>query len=560
MLKIKLILFAICTSCAFALHSQSHISNAFCLEKEWVLPSDGTDRSFNGLVGCTDGEHLFFCHRQGFQDKTQQYRASLFVVDLNTGKEESFHIAFPEKKASPLAARKYWIRGLSVKDDQLFLLTQDAVLTYQKGRGQEYTVCKVIPCDLPTHFIETDGNYFIVEKVPEEGKFVMKKFSPKGVFLDSICQWSLSAPFMLQYEPNDFLSLSESGICFLDSPFPIIHQHLWNGSEKDKHFLPVPQWNPMPEEFVKKVSAMPYGSERAMYVFSHSQKYSFPLAIHLLRDNMFLIRYHTMDTLSRKERIVSAVVKCEKGGQISSITPYSHYFASDSIISENAFPLYYAQRELCLNVQKGEFVVQIVRETPVEWRRKMGKDFYDSTEAYFYKKEPIIRVRTARLKWGVGSKMCPMDSLHLKTADGQKYVSNEKRTIYVVNNPPQCHSCEENIYQLLNSMDTNLCQIAVVTMGVNGALARRDNVDYVKGHLNIPFIPLYVDSNEQQAVLETLQQSYYPMLLLREEEDTRGMIVPNANIFSDDGVSSTLNPDFKKKMKLFMTEKTYVIN
>ena len=536
--------------------AQPHISMAFELEDEWTLTGGAERIQQQGMVGCVDGDILYCCCRRGFQNKEDGYKAIVTTVDLTTGAEGSFALVLPEKKVNVTSARKYWIRGIFVEKDRLILLIQNGILVYQKGKGNRYEFAKRIDSDLPDRTQSENGRLTVVERIPEEGRFVIWRQYDRLGTLDSVFDVKLPGPFMIQYDPNGFVKMMDHSLYFLASPSLRIEKYSDNGDLQAVIAPEIPEWAPMPDELVRKISAMPYSSDRAMYTFSQSKEYSFPLEINPLNDSIVLLAYHHCHRFEKKEQVLSALIHYDTKGAVTKVEgPYTHFFPDDSVIGDARFPLYYARRELCLQVTDGNRVVQVVREAPVEWRGMTGRQYADAVNQYFADHTPVVRVRVARLRTGDAEQKCNINSLGLQTYDGEKFSIGDgspSKAVFLVNNPPQCHNCEASLLGLLSSVDTSVCKIFIVFNNAASFLAKKDQIATVRQHLATPFVPLFVPIERKENFLKAVGASVFPIVLLKEDGDEKASIHLNEQIFTEDLTSSTLKKEFVRKFTLFL--------
>ena len=536
--------------------AQPHFSNAFVLEDEWTLEKNSDNVQPQGMVGCVHGNVLYCCHRRGFQNKEEGYRATVWTMDLTTGEEAAFSLGLPEKKATAVSARKYWIRGVCAEEGRILLLVQNGVLVYQLGKGGRYDFVRKIGADLPDRMVAEGGRLTVVERVPEEGRFVVRRQHDRTGALDSVLGVALPGPFLIQYDPNGFVKMAEGSLYFLASPELRIEKYAYSGDLQTVIEPQIPEWLPMPGELVRKISAMPYSSDRAMYTFSQGKRFSFPLEISPLNDSTLWLAYHQYSLSEGKEQILSVLVHYDAKGTVKKVEgPYAHFFPRDSVMGGEVFPLYYARRELCLQVTDGNRIVQVVREAPVEWRGKTGRQYTDSAERYLADGLPVVRVRVARLRTGGGERRCAVGDLGLRTYEGAAFSGGEipaAKAVFIVNNPPQCRSCERSLSDLLNTVDTSVCKIFIVFNNADGFLAKRDLLADVRRHLAVPFVPLFVPTEAKEAFLDEMGTPLYPLILLKEAGTTEASIVPNGQIFTEDLASSTLKKEFVRKFTLFL--------
>lgn len=539
---------------ALPMTAQPHLSEAFVLEGEWTLDSGDGVLQPQGMVGCVEGNSLYCCHRRSFQNKENGFAATVCAIDLSTGRMTNYFIPLPEKKANATVARRYWIRGVRVMGNRLFLSLQNGVLVYQKGKNNKYDFVRRIPTDLPDGLFVANGKLAVVERVPEEGRFVFKLQKEHGSDFDSVRGLQLPAPFMLQYEPNGFVRQTGKALYFVVSPELRIEKYALDGKLLAVIRPQIPRWQPMPDELVRKISEMPYGSDRAMFTFFHTKECSFPLEVHPLNDSMLMLSYHHYDSSEKKEQVLTAMVCYGEEGQVVRVVPYSHYFTEDSVIGREMFPLYYAQRELCLQVVDEERIVQIVREAPVEWRGKTGRAYADSVERYFASGMPEYRVRVAKLRTDGAERRCDIRDLELRTYEGKAFTEWETSlsgTIFIVNNPPQCHSCEESLFSFVSTIDTAICKVCVVFNNADSYLAKRDQIEDVRKHLTVPFTPLFVPTEGKDKFLKTIGVSVFPAVILQNVGSSEAMVLSGTEIYGA-GHSSALNQTFVRKITKFL--------
>ena len=538
----------------FPVTAQPHLSEAFALEEEWSLDADNSIFQTQGMLGYVKENVLYCCHRRGFQNKESDFMATLCAIDLFTGQMTNYDVPLPEKKANATAARRYWICGVRVMGTRLFLSVQSGVLVYQKGKNNKYDFVRRIPTDLPDGLFVANGKLAVVERVPEEGRFVLKLQKEHVSDFDSVKGLQLPAPFMLQYEPNGFVKQTENALYFVASPELRVEKYSLDGKLLAVIRPQIPGWQPMPDELVRKISEMPYGSDRAMYTFFHTKEYSFPLEVHPLNDSILMLSYHHYDSSEKKEKVLTALVCYGEEGQVVHVVPYSHYFTEDSVIGKEMFPLYYAQREMCLQVDDGERVVQIVREAPIEWRGKTGRAYADSVERYFASGMPEYRVRVAKLRTDGAERRGDIRDLELRTYEGKAFTGWEtslSRTIFIVNSPPQCHCCEESLLSFASTIDTAVCKICVVFNNADSYLAKRDQMENVRKRLTIPFTPLFVPTENKDKFLKTTGVGEFPAVILQDVGSSEAIVLSGTEIY-EAGQSSALNQTFIRKITKFL--------
>ena len=386
-------------SCLFFLWfvqaQEQYLSDYFVLKHQFKL-TGYTEENSRELVGNAFDSKIYFCKKRAFFNKETNYEAAIYVVDYEENKQYLITLPFPEVKKSANAARKYWIYGIFASEKQMLLATQSAVLIYKNMNGV-WKLQNSIPIQNPDFVWIAQQKVFAITEDNRMG-FHLWSSSLEAERMDSVAAFELKAHFLLQYGPNGFMKRNGNSLYFLNSPdFSIVKYNL-EGEVMNKVSIQIPNSTLMPADYISKVNAMPYGSDRAMYAYYHSSQFTFPLEIFPLSDTLFLISYHEYDASSQKEALKMIILKMDT---MWSQVAYHHVemnFPQDEVIKEDAFPIYYNQPELCLWVPLSNGIAQISKETEVSCKGKTGKEYTIAKEKYLQNNPPLYLLKIMELK------------------------------------------------------------------------------------------------------------------------------------------------------------------
>lgn len=372
-----------------------HLSDYFILKSQFEL-TNYTEDNPRELVGTADGDKIYFCRKRAFCNQETNFDATIYIVDYKENRQYSIALPFPEEKKTINAARKYWIYGIFAMGKKLLLATQSAILVYCKEEDT-WQLHNRVPIQNPDFAWITQQQVYAITEDNRSG-FHLWSSHLDSKKMDCICTFELKAHFLLQYGPNGFIKRLENSLYFLNSPdFSLIKYNL-KGEMMKKVNLQIPNSTRMPEDYISKVNAMPYGSDRAMYAYYHSSKFTFPLEIFPLNDTLFLISYHEYNTSSQKEALKMMVLNMDSSWEHVDYHYVETSFAQNEVIADNAFPIYYNQPELCLWVPLSNGIAQISKEAQVLYKGKTGSEYAKAKESYWQNNPPVYMLKIMELK------------------------------------------------------------------------------------------------------------------------------------------------------------------
>ncbi len=391
-LSVIITLFIMSTT-TFSQDEGLHISNYFTIEKEINISNDEDSK----LVGCGDNDFYMYCSCKAFADKKNDYQATIHSINILTGEESQFVLPFPEEKANALAARNYWIYAINIKDDNVILSTQYAILFYTQTESGKYELTQNFPTDMPVFsYFYKGGVYFGC--MDNSMGFRLKYQKLKSDKQNEIQTFEMDAPFLLQYGPNGFLKKTDQYIYFLNSPDFRIRKYDLLGNQLAEIKISLPNWHPMDQDYIQKLAQMEYGGDRAVYSFYHSQKYSFPLGIIPLNDSNFIITYHQYYPADSSQQIEAIILTTNADWTQWNYVPTSFEFPQDHVIQKEEFPVYFTHFENLLLFSTQNRFWQMSQEADIPYVGKTWSDYQQEKQKYYKKNEPIIKLRVLKYK------------------------------------------------------------------------------------------------------------------------------------------------------------------
>lgn len=124
------------------------------------------------------------------------------------------------------------------------------------------------------------------------------------------------------------------------------------------------------------------------------------------------------------------------------------------------------------------------------------------------------------------------------------------KTMLVYNSPPQCHDCEESIYNFLAQLNVSKSQLHIVFGPYGNAFVRQQLRSSAHRILNGEFIALYYSGNANTEI-----RGITPIIYLI----SNGKIIEKfttRQIFSDDMSANTIHKAVQKKIRRFLNSPT----
>ena len=305
----------------------------------------------------------------------------------------------------------------------------------------------------------------------------------------------------------------------------------------------------MPESYINKIASMPYSGDRAMHIFHSSAPYSFPLELFVLDDSTFLISYHQYDSATATLTTPFLLLLTNRQGQVKQSTLLRADYEKEHLLAEYEYPFYYASRALSLMLTGDQRIVQVVKTSDEPYTGRTIDDYETVQQRFFADHPPVIKIRVLRIKQQLPLLSCK--ELPLVDAQG-KFVCWDslphQHAVVVVNSAPQCHACEEGIYQCLGGMNLPEGVLYIAERQCPDQLCHRERLQQIRRQLTIPFTPLYVLPKEEEQFSQTMGARHYPLVLLVDKETGKATILSDSQLFPEDPSRTDIRPEARREI------------
>lgn len=392
MKKFSLIIFCILL-CFHAAKAQVHLSHFFDLKTEVTL----TDIDIYGShwTGTCDEKGVFFCQNLVPWIKKKGFILNLYHIDFQTKEQQIIEIVLPEKAQAIPWDKQYWVYNLYADSAVLLLTTQEQIFEYERLADNKFIFRQALNIENGDFAIQNKGEIFGISQINDVGFSIQRQAKGKDADTSLL---TLPAAFLLQFAPNGFLKYSDESFYFLKTPEPILQKIDVHGKIIQEIKFDFADWNNMPKNYISETAQMPYGPDRAMYVFNSSERYSFPLEIFPFNAKTMLLAYHQFDEDLQHFGIQLRLLRVSPDGLLREAIPVRASFPLEQTILKEEFPVYYADRALVFSCYGKNTLVQLVKEPDITYYGKTGKEYAEEKNAYFLKKDPVLRLRVMELK------------------------------------------------------------------------------------------------------------------------------------------------------------------
>lgn len=528
------------------LFSQEHISHYFDMEEEFVLPPNSCAYLPGKLIGCVSDGKLFFCRNEAVKNAGKAFVLSVEVVDLQTHGWQEIHIQLPPLKKHDFLMNRLWISSLQIFGNRMIVVTDFNLLVYELTPRAELKLLNSWDFPDADYGFYVGKKYYGMSQVNDYG-FVMR--TPVGSRLDSVVSFPMSAPFLLQYGPNGFLKQFGENLYFVDPPSKVLRILDLSGKVLRQVDLDIPDWNPLPDSYIREIKSMPYGGDRALRVFSTSTQYSFPLEVAPLNEKDILIAYHHGSPDGFKILFLLLRLDSTEAGRQLLLTTE---FAQDHSIDETEFPFYFSGRVLRLSTVAENTVLQLVKTSNVRYEGKSWEEYSQAENEILEVQRPDVVVRVMRLRPSYPE--LRKDSLPLIEFAGQAFEWDSipmPRAMFLLNRPPQCHACEEQLAAFANTLGLKGCMLYVVDSYADSFMRRRECMEVAAQRLNVPFKSLFLSGADSARLPLLFKNSSFPMVLLWERGSSQLRVVSDLNLFPDSLMETGLRQETQEYLRLF---------
>ncbi|MCQ2279927.1 MAG: hypothetical protein MJZ49_03870, partial [Bacteroidales bacterium] len=348
------------------------------------------------------------------------------------------------------------------------------------------------------------------------------------------------------------LKAIDTTLFFVAAPSPIIQRFDLRGRKTGEVRLEVADWNEMPEDYIKSVREMPYCGDRAIHVFKTSTEYSFPLELFPMNDTTFLLSYHQYNLELNKFEIRFLWVKMNAHLEVLEQKELHSKFAADHRFQAGEFPFLYADRALVRMLASHERIVQIVKTSETTFEGKTQQEYDSEQEKFFENNAPILKVRVFHVKNNLPRvqrsdiRFCNYDASPLPWDS-----IPSQYAVFLVNNPPQCHACEDELRQYLNTLPFEKSSLYVVDAKVNDFLSKKECLEKNRTSLHVPCKSLFVPREATDLFSQLFSDFQFPLLLLYDRSADTLMVLSGKNLFPEDPWKQGLQDEPKELLRRF---------
>ncbi len=536
-----------------------HASSIFRLDTSLSLKYYTEELERNELIATIHQDVLYFCRMKAYQLDENEKKARIYTVNLLTKQQSFFDLDFPSNVDRKFRnVRLYWISGLAIEKDKLVVFAQDKFLIYKKLSDEKYVFNKLV------YFYDVDQGYF-----HDNHLYTFKKDRDKGYFLyrydtnfvkkKEIRAIPFEAPFLMQFSPNRYLSLGEDCFYILETARPMIKKFSLDGKIVDSvSFSTLYPWLTMPSSLIDKIMQLDYGVDRIFYALKHNDTNSYPTKVFPFKNGNFLIAYHQYN-FDRGRPYYDLVYHETFSGVTESgkSTCLRHHLYDEDTLSNNIFPYYCYDDDMCITLPWRNSIIQISKEADVVMQNISVKEYHSARNNYFKHHDPTIIMRILKLK----EKNPPfqiLESLKIKDYDNTLLTIKDispKRMIVLFRPPVYCVGCLKEMLRYFDSLnlDTSVVNFAIMIENEDNYLERRQTDKEIKNLYSNPYTSYYMSSEMRSEIhAKLLPYKKTPLILLIDHSKQSLQIMNDEDIFTSNLRRYDFTEEFLKTIEEFL--------
>ncbi|MBO4646100.1 MAG: hypothetical protein J5642_06250 [Bacteroidales bacterium] len=539
------------------LSAQKYLSDYFEVEQEMVLSGQPEECTNGRVIACIDGNQFYFSGNSVKKTKKEGSAYIIYCMDIARGSLSHFTITLPPNSNAKAFDNKYWFYNLFVQEHRLLLTTQFSVFEFDITNKQN--------TKLIGEYKTTDGDFDFIAKGQVYGVtqhndigFMLRAKNDNNV-MEELKAFPLEAPFLLQFGPNALITNQKEELYMLNTPEPELGKYDLSGNLLASLTLNVPEWKQMDEKYIMEMSDLPYGVDRAIEISNTCSNYFFPMMVMPVDENHFIITYHQgKDSLHSRE--IRTMLVCpnndwSQSEQICLSTPYP----KDHVIRDGDVPILITGISVRKTVCGEKRIVQIIRssdKSPAHFTGRPFSEFTDYENTYYQKNKPKTLIRVLKLKDGASSSSVGQPKgLRFSDSEGKLFFPDQipsDKAVFIINNQPQCHSCEEEMLSFFNTLKLHKNKLYIVEHDFQNPLLRQERMTTLKQKLHQPFGTLYLTGTEWDEFLKTLSYKAFPMLILYDKKTGDTQYLSGPDLYPDDLSVTSLRPETEKYIREFL--------
>lgn len=377
--------------------AQKHISHFFEIEKEFPIHGMGMNDLSANWRGCVDGDHLFMCKNVVLRKK-RNYDLDVWKINISTSEQQVIHLQLPENPKYNLFSSKYWIYGLYSEGNHLLITSQFIVYDFQLQENGRYELVGQIEVKGADFSYIQDKRIHTVTEVNDFGFKLFRQGRVDGI-ADSIAAFRLPAAFLTQIGPSHYIRHFQQQLYFLPATEPTIQRFDSDGDLTAQVKLELPEWHPIPEEYMREINRIPYGAERSNHIFYSSRHYSFLMDVLPINPQTFILLYHKPpDDSTQMFTVPVLICTTDEGWNRVQYEECENAFSNGHRFAENEFPLPLVGKNAKLTLSDENRIVQVLLTAEADWSGKTIEEYRKAEDDYFKDHDPIFKVRILRFK------------------------------------------------------------------------------------------------------------------------------------------------------------------
>jgi hypothetical protein len=461
------------------------------LDTSFVLENLRREAGQRNWVATVYQNNFCFCQRKAFFPHDKAYRCVIHRVDINNWKQDSLCISYPQLGSSwKREVQGCCVYALSFEKDKLLLVCDNQLLLYQRN-SQGYNFVKRLLClGVCNGYIFENRVYALVDD-KERGLFrwicYENEKDQKGHVVRELPQ---PAPFLLQFDPKRYLFVNEQYLYYLPPGNCVVKKYGLRGDLLDSVSFDIPGWNPFPQDFLEHLRALPYGTERIFYALGNQyRQYSFVKTVDPINDSLLLLSVNLGNCNTQRQLAILRMRKTASGWQ-QELSTLAEFDTSRKYLA-GSFPASFHLSADNLQVYPHHnSLLQLVEAPEREAYDGLSVKQYQTYKNQWFKDhDPVVKLRVQHVK-----KECAF--LDYDNTSLSLDAFKQDKLILVVNQQPQCSTCQKHLLQFLSSVDTAQVAVACFMGQVGSYLVRRQQLQQLDEICPRFYQPLYAVENE----------------------------------------------------------------
>ena len=545
----KIVLFCCFVLMSILLFAQTPVVNFstwLTLDTTFIMEGARQVAEQRNWVATACQNKFYFCQRKAFYLNNKDYRCVIYSVDVDTWRQDSICVTYPQQGSSwKREAQGCCVYALSFEKDKLLLVCDNQLLLYQRHKQQYEFVRRLYCLGVCNGYVFENHVYAVVDD-KEKGLFrwicYENETDQKGHVVRELIQ---TAPFLLQFDPKRYLFVSEDFLYYLPPGECVVRKYGLNGKLLDSVSFEIPGWNPIPQDLLDHLHALPYGTERVFSALGNQyRQYSFVKTVDPINDSLLLLSVNLGNNNLQRQLAILCMRKTALGWQQELATLavddtsrkyLAHDFpASFHLSAENLLVYSYRNR-----------LLQLVATPEREAYSGLSVNQYQTYKnQWFRNHDPVPKLRVQRVK-----KECLFQDY-----DGQNLslaAFKQDKLILVVNQQPQCSACQKHLLRFLSSVDTAHVAVACFMGREDSYLARRQQLRLLDEICPKFYQPLYAVENEDYSMYNGCDS--YPAVFFWQRGFGFVGLYTTEDIFTADYNRYEFSPTFLQKFQQFIT-------